>query len=168
MIKIKIGGPQATIQLNVRKALDGSLIIMDHKKINIAVMPKQMKVVTIPKTEVSEDVYEYQDRILELLADKGIVDRETIQGGNIFRSLEGNIFESDKINPLQAALYVITEFVESEANYEHIVDQYEKELEDMFTHPDDERSTEYGEVPQHAEKGGMRPGYYYHPLRNRY
>ena len=168
MIKIKVGGPQATVELKARRALDGSLLIMDHNKIDIAVMPKQMKVTTVPKSNTSEDVYPYQDRLLELLADKGIVDRSSIQGGNVFRSLEGKLFENDNINPLQAATYVIAEFIEHEAEYERIADEYEKELEDMYTRPSDRDSTEYGEVPQYADKGSMRPGYYYYPLRNRY
>ena len=92
MIKIKIGGPQATLEINARKALDGSLLIMDHQKIDIAVMPEQMKVVTFPKTTSTEDVYEYQNRLLELLSDKGVMDRGSIQGGNVFRSLEGGHF----------------------------------------------------------------------------
>jgi len=168
MITIKIGWPQATIELNARKALDGSLLIMGHKKIDIAVMPEQMKVVTFPKASATEDVYDYQNRLLELLADKGVIDRASIQGGNIFRSLEAEVFESEQINSLQAAVFVISEFLDHEAEYEQIADQYEKELEDMYTHPDDRDSTELGEVPQYAEKGSMRPGYYYYPLRNRY
>tara|TARA_R110002020_G_scaffold82416_1_gene204038 strand:+ start:10035 stop:10541 length:507 start_codon:yes stop_codon:yes gene_type:complete len=168
MIKIKIGGPQATVELNARKALDGSLLIMDHQKIDIAVMPKEMKVVTFPKTTSTEDVYDYQNRLLELLADKGIIDRSSIQGGNVFRSLEASVFESEQINSFQAAVYVISEFLNYEAEHEKIADRYEKELEDMYTHPSDRDSTEYGEVPQYAEKGSMRPGYYYYPLRNRY
>jgi len=168
MIKIKVGGPQATVELKARRALDGSLLIMDHNKIDIAVMPKQMKVMTVPKTNTSEDVYPYQDRLLELLADKGIIERSSIQGGNVFRSLEGKIFESEEINPLQAATFVIAEFIEFEAQHELIADEYEKELEDMYTHPTDRDSTQYGEVPQYAGKGSMRPGYYYYPLRNRY
>jgi len=170
MIKITIGDPEphATVELKARRALDGSLLIMDHNKIDIAVMPKQMKITTIPKTTVSEDVYPYQDRLLELLADKGIIDRSSIQGGNVFRSLEAAIFENDDINSLQAATYVIAEFIKYEAEHEKIADEYEKELEDMYTHPSDQDSTEYGEVPQGAEKGSMRPGYYYSPLRNRY
>jgi len=168
MINIKIGGPQATVELKARRALDGSLLIVDHNKIDIAVMPSTMKVVTMPKTTISEDVYEYQDQLLELLADQGILDRASIQGGNVFRSLEGKIFENEEINPLQAATFVIAEFIKSEAEHEQIADEYEKELEDMYTHPSDRDSTEYGEVPQYAEKGSMRPGYYYHPLRNRY
>ncbi len=168
MIKIKIGGPQATIELKARKALDGSLLIMDHQKIDIAVVPEGMKILTFPKTMSNEDVYDYQSRLLELLADRGVLNRSTIQGGNIFRSLEGELYESQEVNSVQAAVYVISEFLRTEAEHEKIADQYEKELEDMFTHPTDRDSTEYGEVPQYAEKGSMRPGYYYYPLRNRY
>jgi len=168
MIKIKIGGPQATIELYARKGLDGSLLIMDHTKIDIAVMPDKMKVVTFPKTTSTEDVYEYQNRLFEFLSDKGIIDRQSVQGGNIFRSLEGAVFPNDEVNSLQAAIYVISEFLTIETEHEQIATNYEKELEDMYTHPDDRNSTEYGEVPQYAEKGSMRPGYYYYPLRNRY
>jgi len=168
MINIKIGGPQATVELKARKALDGSLLIMDHKKIDIAVMPEQMKVVTFPKTIATEDVYDYQNRLMEMLADKGIIDRGSIQGGNIFRSLEGAVYGSEEVNSLQAAIYVIAEFIQHETGAEKVADEYEKELEDMYTHPDDRDSTEYGEVPQYSEKGSMRPGYYYYPLRYRY
>ena len=168
MIKISIGGPQATVALNARRGLDGSLLIMDHKKIDIAVVPEQMKVVTFPKTTSTEDVYDYQNKLLELLADKGVVDRGSIQGGNIFRSLEGEIYVNEQVNSLQAAVFVITEFLVRETEADKVADQYEKELEDMYTHPDDRDTTEYGEVPQYAEKGSMRPGYYYYPLRNRY
>ena len=168
MIKIKIGGPQATVELKARQALDGSLLIMDHLKIDIAGLPDKMKVVTFPKSEATEDVYDYQNRLLEMLADKGVVERSSIQGGNVFRSLEGLVLKSESVNSMQAAVYVIAEFIQTEAAYEKIADDYEKELEDMFTHPTDRDSTEYGEVPQYAEKGSMRPGYYYYPLRNRY
>ena len=88
MIKIQIGGPQASVALNARRALDGSLLIMDHRKIDIAVVPEKMKVITFPKTTATEDVYDYQNRLLEMLADKGVIDRGSIQGGNVFRSLE--------------------------------------------------------------------------------
>ena len=98
MIKIKIGGPQATVELRARKALDGSLLIMDHLKIDIAVVPDSMKIVTFPKTSSTEDVYVYQNRLLEFLADKGVVNRDTIQGGNVFRSLEGVVFKNEKLN----------------------------------------------------------------------
>ena len=170
MIKIQIGEPaaQATVELKARRGLDGSLLIMDHQKIDIAVVPSSMKISTFPKTTATEDVYDFQNRLLELLADKGIIDRSSIQGGNVFRSLEAKVFENDQVNSLQAATFVIAEFIQTESEHERIADEYEKNLEDMFVHPSDRDSTEYGEVPQFAEKGSMRPGYYYYPLRNRY
>ena len=58
MIKIRVGGPHATVELNARRGLDGSLLIMDHQKIDIAVLPEDMKVMTFPKTSSTEDVYE--------------------------------------------------------------------------------------------------------------
>ena len=54
MIKIKIGAPHVTLELNARRALDGSLLIMDHKKIDIALVPDKMKVTTFPKTTATE------------------------------------------------------------------------------------------------------------------
>jgi hypothetical protein len=168
MIKIRVGGPQATVELNARKALDGSLLIMDHSKIDIAVMPDQMKVVTFPKSMATEDVYDHQNRLFELLADKGVVDRASVQGGNIFRSLEAQVYSSEEVNSLQVAVYIIAEYLDNEARHEQVADQYEKELEDMYSMPSDRNSTEYGEVPHYSAKGSMRPGYYYYPLRNRY
>lgn len=168
MINIKIGGPQSTVELKARKALDGSLLIMDHLKIDIAVVPASMKVTTFPKTTSTEDVYDYQNRLLEMLADRGVIERASIQGGNVFRSLEAKIFENDSVNSLQAVTFLIAEFIATEAEHERVADNYEKELEDMFTHPTDRDSTEYGEVPQYSKKGSMVPDYYYYPLRNRY
>lgn len=168
MIKIKIGSPDAVVELNARKGLDGSLYIMDHKKIDIALIPEKMKIVTFPKSSATEDVYEYQNRLMEILSDRGIIDRESIRGGNVFRSLEGDVFENNQVNSLQAAVYVISEYISIENSQFQVADQYEQELEDMYTHPSDRDSTEFGEVPQYAQKGSMRPGYYYYPLRNRY
>ena len=39
MISIKVGAPEATVELKARKALDGSLLIMDHNKIDISNVP---------------------------------------------------------------------------------------------------------------------------------
>jgi len=117
MIKIQIGGPQATVELVARRSLDGSLLILDHRKIDIAIMPEQMKVVTFPKTTATEDVYDYQNRLFEMLADKGIINRASIQGGNVYRSLEGEVFQAEQINPLEAAVYVVAEFIDYEQRH---------------------------------------------------
>ena len=168
MIKIDIGGPQASVELNARKTLDGNLLIMDHDKIDIVVLPEGNKVIAFPKDIAMEDTYSIQSRFFEYLADKGVVERESVQGGNIFNSLEAVIPEAKQANSLQATVYVISEFLKEEEELKLVVDSYEKELEDYYINPTDRDSTELGEVPQEAEKGAMRPGYYYIPLRYRY
>ena len=165
MIKISVGGPQATVELHARKTLEGNLLIMDHDIIDIVLLPESNKVLTFPKSQSVEDAYGTQARLFDFLADKGIVDRETVQGGNIFNSLEAVIPESKQANGLQAAVYVISEFIIDEADVLKSAEQYEKNLEDYFVDPTDQDSTELGEVPQQAEKGAMVPGYYYIPLR---
>jgi len=165
MIKIHVGGPQATVSLQARKTLEGNLLIMDHDIIDIVLLPESSKVLAFPKSQSVEEAYGIQARFFDFLADKGIIDRETVQGGNIFNSLEAVIPESKNANGLQAAVYVISEFITTEADVLKRAEQYEKNLEDYFVDPTDQDSTELGEVPQQAEKGAMVPGYYYIPLR---
>jgi hypothetical protein len=165
MIKIHVGGPQATVELHARKTLDGNLLIMDHDIIDIVLLPESSKVLAFPKSHSVEDAYGTQTRLFDFLSDKGIVDRDSVQGGNIFSSLEAVIPESKNANGLQAAVYVISEFITTEADTLKRAEEYEKNLEDYFTEPTDLDSTELGEVPQRAEKGAMVPGYYYIPLR---
>jgi hypothetical protein len=165
MINIKIGGPQASVELNARKTLEGNLLIMDHDIIDIVLLPESYKILTFPKSQSIEDAYGTQTRFFDFLADKGTIQRDSVQGGNIFNSIEGIIPENKKINSLQAAVYVISEFLADEADARVTAEQYEKDLEKYFTEPGDRDSTELGEVPQEAEKGAMVPGYYYIPLR---
>ena len=43
------------------------------------------------------------------------------------------------------------------------LESYEEMLDDYYTEPTKEDSTELGEVPQATEKGSIRPGYTYDP-----
>ena len=165
MININIGGPQAQVELKARRTLEGNLLIMDHDLIDIVLLPESSKVLTFPKSQSVEDSYGTQSRFFDFLADKGIVERSSIQGGNIFSSIEGLIPESKNANGLQAAVNVISEFIAEEADAMKTAENYEKNLEKYFVDPTDRDSTELGEVPQEAEKGAMVPGYYYIPLR---
>ena len=165
MIKITVGGPQATIKLNARKTLEGDLLIADHDIIDIALVPSAGRIITFPKSDSVKDPYGVQTRFFNFLANKGIIYRDSVQGGNAFGSLEALIPPSEKVNGLQAALYVISQFIVDEEDARVTAEEYEKDLEKYFTEPTDRDSTELGEVPQEAEKGAMVPGYYYIPLR---
>ena len=67
-ITIKIGDAvkeepkpiQASIALQVKKTLDGNLLINDHKYLDIIINPKDNKIITMPKPNVEKDVYDYQ------------------------------------------------------------------------------------------------------------
>ena len=165
MINIKIGGPQAQVELKARQTLDGHLLIMDHDLVDIVLLPESSRIMAFPKSQSVEDCYNTQARLFNFLADKGVIERASVQGGNIFSSLEALIPESQRANGMQAAVYVISEFIAAEVDALKTAETYEKNLEKYFTDPSDRDSTELGEVPQEAQKGAMVPGYYYIPLR---
>ena len=167
-IVVKIDGIDASVQLNARRTLEGNLMIMNHDHIDIVVMTEKRKVVTFPKDDAIEDVYPTQNRLFNLLCKRGIIAHESIQGGNVFNSLEAEIPDSKIANSLQAAVYVISEFIHTEEITKRRAEEYEAAVDKLYLEPDDEHSTELGEVPQGPDKGSIRPGYYYTPLRYRY
>ena len=176
-IGVSINNPflhEIKFKLNIREASNGDLMIFDHPEIDIVVMVEKKKVVTFAKDLATDIVYGTSSRLMERLRTKGVIAYETIQGGNVYGSLEGQLLEmknpekEDMLMPL--VLNQISEWVESERPYFETVEDYDQMYDDELTKPDAEDSTELGEVPQAAEKGGIRPyvfgaypygGYYY-------
>jgi hypothetical protein len=68
-VSIKIGKPAAppeekpvvTVNLNIRKTLDGDIMIFDHADIDIIIMKEKQKVVAFAKDIMSEVVYGAQE-----------------------------------------------------------------------------------------------------------
>ena len=83
-------------KLNVRSAINGDLMIMDHKDIDIVIKPKDKKIVAFAKETLSDLVYGAESRLLEYLRKTGVLEMDSIQGGNIYGSLEGQIQEGEK------------------------------------------------------------------------
>ena len=153
-IKVKINDPNKHIvefQLMMRRALNGDLMIFDHSDIDIVIMPEKKKIVAFAKDLMTEAVYGAESRLLEHLRRKGIIAHDSIQGGNVYGSLEGKIHESNEIDPIKAALYEVSQWMEEERPYFKSEEAYEEMMDDYYTDPSDEESTELGEVP-HAEK----------------
>jgi len=149
--------PKVTIKLNLRKALNGDYMIYDHPLYDIVIMPKKNKIVTFVKREAQLDPYISQDKFFDHLNIKGMIVGDTVQGGNIFGSLEATYPINDKVDTIQALLLVIYQFLQTEApDIKSIVD-YEEDLEDYLTAPDAEDSTELGEVPHAEKKGSIDP-----------
>ena len=168
LMTVRVGQEQKDrfqIELQARKSLDGNIMIFDHKEIDIVIMPKKNKIVTFAKKEPSDSDYAAQDRFFEFMNTKGLVQFGSVRGGNIYGSIEGLICESEnpQNNSFDYALYGIYQFVQQEAPYYNYLESYEEMLDDYYTDPTKEDSTELGEVPQATEKGSIRPGYTYEP-----
>jgi hypothetical protein len=167
MISVQVHKQKELIQieLKARKTLDGNILIFDHHDIDIVIMPEKSKVVTFAKNDFSEMIYEVQNRFFNFMKKKGIVTYDSIRGGNVYGSLEGVIAESkdEHINALDYTIYNIYKFLKEEKPHYDYMEDYEQMLDDYYTEPTGEDSTELGEVPQSSEKGSIRPGYNYAP-----
>ena len=151
-LKIKItpppAPPQATIELQVKKTLAGNLLINDHDKMDIIIVPSEKKIVTMAKPYAGDNVYEYQREFMDSMFRGGIVEYDSIQGGVAFGMLEGVMGESKEkgIDPLQVALYEIEKYITKNYRSEYKAEEYDKNIEDRFTNPDPEDTTELGEI----------------------
>ena len=52
--------PDAVVSLEVRKTLDGKIMILDHMHLDIVLDTAQSKITTFPKEELTDEVYGFQ------------------------------------------------------------------------------------------------------------
>jgi|TARA_B100001094_G_scaffold123456_1_gene119214 hypothetical protein len=144
-----------TFEMNIRSALNGDLMIMEHKDIDIIIKQKDNKVIAFPKDIMSDLVYGAESRMLEFLRKQGIIEYDSIQGGNVYGSMEGTIMESEKLDSIKATLVSLSEWFKTEQSYIAGTTAYDAMQDDALLEPDKEESTELGEVPAEAEKGSI-------------
>ena len=158
-VKIKIKDPtlkeRYNFKLELRRALNGDLLIFDHADIDIVVLKEKKKIVAFAKDIMSEIVYGAENRLFEYLRKKGIIAYDSIQGGNVYGSLEGALLESKEVDPVKAALYQISEWITTERPYFESAQAHDDMMDDALLDPDADNSTELGEVPQEEEKGSI-------------
>lgn len=162
-IKLKIGKvkgreeekpskPSITKKIPVKKGLDGDLLFLTHPKIDIILKPE--KVLAFSKDgKYTDEAYAALKRLFNLLANKGAVKFEEIEGGSIYGSLEAPVLEpAAGQSAIQVITYLIGGFLETEKN-EVYDEYYEEEIMDYLTQPTEEDSTALGQVPQSPDKG---------------
>ena len=149
---------QVSLDLKARRTLDGNVLIFDHKDIDIVLMPKKRKVVAFAKKVLGDHVYEAQDRLFRYLFRKGIIEVDSVQGGNIYSSMEAKIAESKDYNDAQMALFTIGKFIETEKPYIEFEKAFEKAEEERLADPGPEDSTEFDPERHAQQKGSIRPG----------
>tara|TARA_Y100001973_G_C5099908_1_gene282092 strand:+ start:164 stop:697 length:534 start_codon:yes stop_codon:yes gene_type:complete len=161
-IKVKIGSKadddsKISIELDMRRSLDGNYMIFDHDDIDIVVMPEEKKILTLPKELITDQVYGAQNRLFSFLKKKGVIDLGSVQGGNVYGSMEAGMLEID--GAIEYVLLNISKFIDEERPYFNFLKSHE-ELEDQhLTEPDNEHSTELGDVGHSSQKGSLQPEY---------
>ena len=105
-----------TIYLNASRSLNGDIMIFDHEDVDIVVIPSKNKCVAFPKEEIDDKAYGAQDRLFDVLVNRGVVDPSSVRGGSFYGAIEATILESafEGIDEVQATLYVIHKFIEEE------------------------------------------------------
>ena len=163
-ITVKIGKPNkgsVRLDLNVRKSMSGDLMIFDHGDIDIVLSTAKNKVITFPKETMSDLVYGAQNRLFSYLHKKGLVIPESIHAGSFYGCLEGEMEKasSEQLSTPKMTLINISRFIDEERPYfeatEAIISMDDEEL----LHPDEEYSTELGDVPQKVEQGSIKKGF---------
>lgn len=142
-------------KLITKSAINGDIMILDHKDIDIVLQQKDNKVITFAKDTISDYTYGAEARLLEFLRKKGILEYDSIQGGNIYGSLEGKLMESKDVEVNKVALKVISEWMTTEESYLQGSTAYDDMSDDHLLSPDGEYSTELGEVPAEEQKGSI-------------
>lgn len=140
-------------KLKLRSSINGDLMIMDHKDIDIVIKQEEKKIVAFAKETLSDLVYGAQSRMLEYLRSNGLIEIDSIQGGNIYGSLEAKLQEGPKV--VEVTLMKIAEWMEEEAPMINGRTAYDDMEDEHLLSPDGEFSTELGEVPQAEEKGSI-------------
>jgi len=148
---------QATVDLKMRKTLDGSFVVFDHPEIDIVIMPQMLKVVSFPKEEMGDHIYATQSRLFDFLSKKGVIVFDSVQGGNLYGSLEANIPPpaNPEVDPIEVVIYVVAKFVEEEQPFYDREEKYKDNVDDWLLEPDDEHSTDldWAEKTHQPRKG---------------
>ena len=163
-IKITIDGEEEkgsklTFELNARKTLEGDLVIRDHPDVDVVIMPKKMKIVAFPKESMTEETYQTQDKLFDFLNRKGVIVVDSIQGGNVFGSMEAKIPVTEENNSSKFVLLNIAKWLETERPYFEYLEKFEKIEEERFTDPSEEESTDFDSTRHAEKKGVLRPMY---------
>jgi|TARA_R110002020_G_scaffold284911_2_gene500446 hypothetical protein len=156
--------------MDLRKSMNGDLMIFDHGDIDIVLSPSSNKVVVFPKENMSDLVYGAQNRLFTHLRKKGLVIPESIQASSFCGAFEATMQDSFKenLNSAKMTLINISEFIDEERPYFESMEAIVSMTDDELIHPDKEDSTELGEVPQSTEKGSIRPGFIRDPYSLNY
>jgi hypothetical protein len=147
------------ISLIARKTVDGKIMVLDHKDLDIVIDHANKKIITFPKNEMSDEIYQIQNNYFNFLSQKGVVERSSVHAGDVYASIQGSYPEAidEGVDATQVVLLSTYQFIEQERPKFEAEERYEEEIDDWYTEPDAEDSTVLGEVPESPDKGSINP-----------
>lgn len=160
--------PVAEVELQIKRSVNGDYYISDHADIDIIILKDKKKILAIAKDVMSELVYGAQDRLFRFMIQKGLIKPDSVQGGSVYGSMEGQLLNSKELNVINMTILNLSKFIDEERPYFEFMEKFDEMENDYFVDPDEEDSTELGEVPQEETKGALRPGYSYGPYWQSY
>jgi len=146
----EVEAPQATVKLKARKSLDGNIIISDHQLMDLVLMPAKNKVLIIPHPGFGQETYYKQKDFYNALSKRGVFSGP-LEGGNVHGVYEAKLGVSEELSSTQVALLEIERYLKQEAVEEGFGEDFDNEIEDRFINPDDENSTDLGEIEPEEE-----------------
>ena len=152
-------------KLKLRKTINGDIMIFDHNDIDIMILKEQKKVIAFAKEMLTDSVYGAETRLFNFLRQRGIVAYDSIQGGNIYGSMEAKLLAPDKqiVKPISLTIHMIHEWLMEEKPMQEFMEEHDEMMDDALVSPDEEHATELGEVPHEAEKGSITRGNMFAP-----
>lgn len=160
--KIIVNKPEpekVVLPMNVKKTLDGNILIKDHPLIDIMIVPANNKIVTMPKDDKYRDTYGAQKELFDLLRKFGLITYDSVQGSTLYGALEAKYPKNDKIDSLSALLVGIYKLLQQHEQYSKIQQDYEETFEDSLTEPDQDESTDFETAmsTHRTRKGSIDP-----------
>ena len=145
-----------TIKIKARRTLDGNLIVADHPDVDVVIMPEKMKIIAFSRDNFDDHIYQTQDRLMKYLVKKGVIMPDSIVGSNVYGSMEAKIIKPAQEMPIdELLLMLLSKWIEKEKP--SFI--YQKAIDDIYTErvtePDEEESTELGNVGAATEKGSV-------------
>lgn len=161
-VQIKVNKPEPAkivLPVNVKKTLDGNILIKDHPLIDIMIVPANNKIVTMPKDDKYRDTYSAQKELYDLLRKFGLITYDSVQGGTLYGALEATYPQNDKVDSLSALLVGIYKLLQQHQQYSKIERDYEETFEDNLTEPAEGEYTDYETAmsTHRVRKGSIDP-----------
>jgi len=143
--------------LVLREAINGDYMIFGHSDIDIIILKEQSKIVAFAKDLITESVYGAETRMFNFLKKRGVVAYDSVQGGNVYGSLEGKLLDGTKTekHSVFEALKALGDWMKEEEPYIKSTETYDDMMDDYLLDPNDEDTTELGEVPHEERKGSL-------------